>query len=479
VVLRARAGATLPDVSIATTLDARLQRFARSTLHDHLAELAERNVEDGAVVVLDNATGDVLAWVGSSGGLSAAADVDHVLAPRQAGSTLKPFLYELAIEKRWLTAASILDDSPVNLATAGGLYIPQNYDHGFKGPVSVRTALASSLNVPAVRTLVMVTPERFHQRLRALGISTLRESGDYYGYALALGSAEVTLADLSNAYRALANGGVAGPIAVTPRVSSRSRPVMDAGASAIVVDILSDRIARTTTFGMDSVLSTRSWSAVKTGTSKDMRDNWCIGFTDRYTVGVWVGNSSGAAMWDVSGTTGAAPVWQALVRYLAQRDAGLVQVGSARASMADDRAAVPGVVRRDIRFDGDLEAPRSEVFLAGTDSARILRSDALPLAPAGTHGNGAILQPVDGTIVAIDPDIPPQRQRLTFRAEASRLRTAQWRLDGRIVGRGPLFEWAVWPGQHRLELLDAARLPIDAVAFEVRGATVRGAVAKN
>ncbi|MEO8938694.1 MAG: penicillin-binding protein 1C [Burkholderiaceae bacterium] len=477
---RTKPGSARPDATIATTLDARLQRFARSTLHDHLAELAQRNVEDGAVVVIDNRSGDVLAWVGSSGGLSGAAEVDHVLAPRQAGSTLKPFLYELAIEKRWLTAASILDDSPVDLATAGGLYIPQNYDHDFKGPVSVRTALASSLNVPAVRTLVMVTPERFHQRLRALGISTLRESGDYYGYSLALGSAEVTLADLSNAYRALANGGVAGPIAVTPRaipVATASRPAMDAGASAIVADILSDGSARTTTFGMDSVLATRSWSAVKTGTSKDMRDNWCIGFTDRYTIGVWVGNSSGAAMWDVSGTTGAAPVWHALVHYLAQRDAGLVQVRYAKSSMAVDRAAVPGVLRRDIRFAGDLEAPRSELFLTGTDSARIVRSNALSLAPTGRRGNGAILHPTDGTIVAIDPDIPPQRQRLTFKAAARRARTAQWRLDGRIVGRGPVFEWALWPGRHRLELLDAERTAVDAVAFEVRGASVRSVTA--
>lgn len=467
--------AVRPAGPIATTLDARLQRFAHATLRTHLAELADRNVEDGAAIVLDNVTGEVLAWVGSSGDLSDAAEVDHVLAPRQAGSTLKPFLYELAIEKRWLTAASILDDSPVNLATAGGLYIPQNYDHDFKGPVSVRTALASSLNVPAVRTLVMVTPERFHQRLRALGLSTLRESGDYYGYALALGSAEVTLADLTNAYRALANRGAAGSIALTPGTSRRSeRPAMDGGASLIVADILADRTARTTTFGMDSVLSTRTPSAVKTGTSKDMRDNWCVGFTPRFTVGVWVGNASGASMWDVSGTTGAAPVWRALVDYLAKRD----DRGGRAALASDGELSARHVVRRTITFEGHLEAGRGELFLDGTDAARVARSAALSSAPTGSKSRGAIRQPVDGTIVAIDPDIPPQRQRMTFEA-ADRSGVGQWRLDGRVLGRGGRIEWPVWPGRHTLELLDARRTPIDRITFEVRGADVRPMVANR
>ena len=469
---------TAGGAPIATTLDAGLQRFARATLHTHLAELVSRNVEDGAAIVLDNATGEVLAWVGSSGALSEASEVDHVLAPRQAGSTLKPFLYELAIEKRWLTAASILDDTPVNLQTAGGLYIPQNYDHSFKGPVSVRTALASSLNVPAVRALVMVTPERFHQRLRSLGFTTLRESGDYYGYALALGSAEVTLAQLTNAYRALANRGSASALAFVPRprttTGSIAKPVMDVGAATIVADILADRNARATTFGMSSVLASRVWSAVKTGTSKDMRDNWCIGFTERYTVGVWVGNSSGAAMWDVSGTTGAAPVWQAIVGYLTTRDA---KAGSA---VSIERTSVSPrevhIVHLAIRFEGNLEAPRDELFLSGTESPTIARSTALPIASAGkrVRGSGAISLPVDGTIVAIDPDIPPQRQRMTFRvSNQPGMRRAKWKLDGRVIGRGSIIEWPLWPGKHTLELLGANDAPIDRVAFEVRGASAR------
>ena len=167
------------------------------------------------MVVLDNASGDVLAYVGGIGGNSTAAAVDGANAYRQAGSTLKPFLYAQAIEKGYLTAASILDDSPVQLDTASGLYVPQNYDKGFKGPVSVRSALAGSLNVPAVRTLLLVGVDAFRDRLWDTGYQGLVEDGDYYGYSLALGSAEVTLLEQADAYRSLANGGRWSPLRLT------------------------------------------------------------------------------------------------------------------------------------------------------------------------------------------------------------------------------------------------------------------------
>ncbi len=200
---------------ITSTLDAGLQRLALQTLQQHVKELSGQHVEDGAVVVLDNASGEVLAWVGSTGDLSDAAQVDMAASRRQPGSTPEAFLYAEAIAEKRLTAASLLHDSPAHLKTASGLYIPQNYDRQFKGWVSVRTALASSLNVPAVRAGAMVTPDTLARQLDALGLN-LREPGGYYGYSLALGSAEVTLADLTNAYRALANLGRVAPIAFTP-----------------------------------------------------------------------------------------------------------------------------------------------------------------------------------------------------------------------------------------------------------------------
>ena len=470
--------------SVRSTLDARIQRIAQESLARHLQALTKRNVQDGAVVVLDNASGDVLAWVGSSGALSGAAQVDHALALRQAGSTLKPFLYAQAIEERRLTAASLLDDTPVNLPTGGGLYVPQNYDRRYSGWVSTRTALGSSLNIPAVRTLVMVTPHRFHQRLRQLGLP-LPESGDYYGYSLALGSADVPLAALTNAYRALANGGRYGPLRMVPAQGARStaastdgvvngstpgRQVLDARATWIVADILADRHARTRTFGLDSPLTTRFWSAVKTGTSKDMRDNWALGWSQRYTVGVWIGNTSGASMWDVSGIDGAAPIWHEVMSAL-------------HAQVPSHAPAMPaGIVRTSIRFGaaapgaGPLEPVRDEVFLAGTAQFTILPGTP---APSTARAAPSILAPADGTIVALDPDIPPRHQRVWLRATAvgglstTQGRALRWAIAGRPVGRGAEVAWLPWPGRHEITLSDAQGRILARRQIEVRGATLR------
>jgi penicillin-binding protein 1C len=458
-----------PGQAVRSTLDAGVQRFANDALRRQLASLVERNIEDGAIVVLDNASGDVLAWIGSSGAFSNAAEVDGVLALRQAGSTLKPFLYELAIEKKWLTAASILNDAAINLPTAGGLYIPQNYDKQFKGLVSLRTALASSLNIPAVRTLVAVTPTTFFERLQGLGFQ-LRESGDYYGYSLALGSADVSLLALSNAYRALANQGRYSGVRTTladPAV--KMNQVMEPGAAFIIGDILSDRSARSLTFGLENALSTRIWTAVKTGTSKDMRDNWAVGYSDRYTVGVWVGNASGLPMWDVSGVTGAAPIWQEVMQYLHRR-------GQQRQQIPQQPAAV---VRQEIRYADKIEAPRQEYFLAGTEQSLITTAKSDDIAIA-------IRYPTPGMLVALDPDIPPQRQRIRFAADG--LSNGWWRLDGKMLAppagkngkkashqaAAPdpqlALDWMPWPGRHVLELLNHEMAVVDQVRFEVRGA---------
>ncbi|BEP44305.1 transglycosylase domain-containing protein [Variovorax sp. V15] len=457
------------ETGVRTTLRAPLQRFALDTLQRHLRELRERHVEDGALVVLDNATGEVLAWVGSSGPLSQAAEVDGVTALRQPGSTLKPLLYAQAIAEKRITAASLIEDSSAQISTASGLYIPQNYDRRFKGPVSARTALAASLNVPAVRTLVMVSPEAFARELRAAGLP-LRESGDYYGYSLALGSAEVSLLSLTNAYRMLANGGRYGTTTLAPRPAEKSKTApaspptpIDARAAFIVGDILSDPNARTRTFGLDSILSTRFWTAVKTGTSKDMRDNWAVGWSQRYTVGVWVGNASGESMWDVSGTSGAAPVWAEVMRFLHARE-------PSRAP-----SPPPGLVQMQVSFgpgaDGNpLEASRSEWFLQGTEQPLFALDTGMTTdasAPA------RITAPADGTIIALDPDIPPQRQRVRFDSEG---RGVQWRIDGKPLARGNTVQWFPWPGRHLIELVDAGGKVVDQRRLEVRGA---GVVAKN
>jgi penicillin-binding protein 1C len=476
---------------LTSTLRAPLQRFAVQTLDQQLRELRGGHAQDGAVLVLDNASGEVLAWVGSSGALSQAAEVDAVLAQRQPGSTLKPFLYAQAIAERRLTAASLIEDTPAQIPTTSGLYIPQNYDRQFKGWVSVRTALAASLNVPAVRALVMVSPDAFFRQLQAVGLP-LRESGGYFGYSLALGSSEVQLLHLTNAFRTLANGGHFSPVAPALLPAKAAKPpftrALDAGAAFIVGDILSDPNARARTFGTDSVLATRFWTAVKTGTSKDMRDNWAVGWSQRYTVGVWVGNASGAAMHDVSGSSGAAPVWAAVMAYLHANEPSRTP------------AAPRGLVALPVQFGAapgqatPLEAARSEWFVQGTQQTLFAiesRADsAYPISARGQKDHKLkvlkmaapvdvsavrISQPAHGAIVALDPDIPPAHQRVQLVASpvpaGARLR---WRLDGALLGDGAQRAWQPWPGRHTLQLTDGKGQLLDEIRLEVRGAGVRG-----
>lgn len=441
---------TRPGMRVTTTLDRRVQRIAVEALRRQLLGLGGGRARDGAVVVVDNASGDVLAYVGGVGGASTAASVDGAAAYRQAGSTLKPFLYAMAIERGYLTSASILDDSPVQLDTQTGLYAPQNYDRAFKGPVSVRTALAGSLNVPAVRTLVLTGADAFRDRLWDTGYRGLTEDGQYYGFSLALGSAEVTLLEQVAAYRSLARAGQWGPLRLTasdPRATPRA--VTTPQAAWIVGDILSDANARAVTFGPDSSLRLPFWAAVKTGTSKAMRDNWCIGYSDRFTVGVWVGNLEGDPMRAVSGTSGAAPVWHDVMLAL---HAGQPGRQPPRPS---------GIEERTIRFAGNLEQPRREYFLAGTGLSLVAMAPEQARRPR-------ILNPVAGSVYALDPDIPIDRQRLAVTVTGA-VPGFRLTLDGHDIGAADTAPMILPPpGRHRLRLVDPGGAVVDQLLFTVR-----------
>jgi len=436
--------------NVRCTLDARLQRFTTESLTRQLASLRSQNVRDGAVLVVENRTGEILAYVGNSGATASASFVDGITARRQAGSTLKPFLYGLAIEQRLLTAASLLDDSPLDVPTETGLYKPKNYDREFRGLVTVRKALSSSLNIPAVRTLKFVGADAFVRGLADFGFEELRE-GEDYGFSVALGSADVTLYELVNAYRALANGGKWTELTLVPRDKKpSSKRSLAKEAAFIVSDILSDRGARAATFGLENPLSTPYWSAVKTGTSKDMRDNWCVGYSKKFTVGVWVGNFSGQPMWNVSGISGAAPVWAEIMDELH------------RGALADASVPPPGVVARRISFPDGLEPERTEWFLAGTEPVLPLQEWAVDLSPR-------IAYPAPGTIVAIDPDIPEGRQVLFFEAQPAAVGLS-WVLNGKNIGPASVpAPWTPRPGKHALTLIDAKGTPLDTVGFSVRG----------
>ena len=433
--------------ALASTLDARVQRLAVAALRRQLAELRGRHVDDGAVVVLDNHSGEVLAWVGSAGIGASAPEVDAVLARRQPGSTIKPFVYALALQQRLITPATLLDDSPLQLDAGGAAYLPRNYDHAWRGPVPARQALAASLNVPAVRLAAMLGPDAVFGSLQAAGLR-LAESAGFHGHALALGSADVTLLDLSNAYRLLARQGLWSPVrfSTTPDATAApARRVFDEGVAFLVADMLADPAARAITFGLDSALVTRGWAAVKTGTSKDMRDNWCIGFSSRYTVGVWVGNAGGAPMQGVSGVSGAAPVWRELML-----------------ALHEGQPSAPP------QRPGGLVAAQGEWFLPGTAPRHASQTPNMPNASIAQLG---IRHPSDGSVIVLDPEIPPQAQRLRFEGAPG-----QWWLNGQPLGRGAGLSWLPRPGRHRLELRHAEG--VDRVEFEVRAALPRPRVAQ-
>jgi penicillin-binding protein 1C len=430
---------------VATSIDADVQRMARDALDRQLAALAGRNVRDGAALVVDNRTGRILAWVGAAGSLSRAGEVDGVTAPRQAGSTLKPHLYALAIERRLITAASLLNDAPVDLETATGLYVPQNYDRSFRGAVSVRSALGNSLNVPAVRTLLLTGLEPFRQRLFDLGYRGIKRPGDYYGYSLALGSAEVTLLEQAAAYRTLALGGRGGLLTLEPDETPAAHPVMDPGAAAIVTALIADHAARAASFGEESGLSLPFAAAVKTGTSKAMRDNWAVGFSQAYTVAVWVGNFEGDAMIGVSGTSGAAPAWTAIMLAL-------------HTALPPAFALPAQLERRPVRFEPAVEPARQELFLPGTWQPvfALARREEEPVR---------LTAPSDGTVLALDPDIPTSRQLLVIRAKGDRPGLFI-SVDGRRLPGLPA-RWALVPGRHEIALSDA-RTTYDRVRITVR-----------
>jgi penicillin-binding protein 1C len=439
-----------PGMRITTTIDAPVQVAAVTALKRQLQGLGPARARDGAVVVLENATGNVLAYVGGVGGGSTAAAVDGANAYRQAGSTLKPFLYAQVIEKGWMTAASILDDSPVQLDTASGLYVPQNYDRSFKGPVSVRSALAGSLNVPAVRTLLVDGVESFRNRLWDTGYKGLTEDGQYYGFSLALGSAEVTLLEQANAYRSLANGGRFAPVRLrSTDPAGQAREILSPQAAWIVADIMADPAARAAAFGVDSALRLPFWAAVKTGTSKAMRDNWCVGFTDRYTVAVWVGNLEGDSMKAVSGTSGAAPVWRDVMMALHRQSPG-------KAPIRPD-----GIEARHVSFANNVEPPRSDWFLTGTSQS------AQTFAPP-TSRRPRITNPVSGSVFALDPDIPLDRQRMGI-AVTGAVAGHRLVLDRTDLGDADARPQVLaGPGVHQLALLDPSGRVIDRIRFTVR-----------
>lgn len=311
-----------PEVALVqTTIDYPLQQKLQQLVRNQLTQLVKKNVTNASIVVIENRTGDIHALVGSANYFDSdhSGQVNGALALRQPGSSIKAFTYGLAIEAG-ISAAEVIPDIPTQIPDVQGDYVPENYDKRYHGPVRLRTALACSYNIPAVRVLQKLGIGRLYDRLQLVGISSLDQSPAFYGYGLTLGNADVRLLELTNAYASFANKGtwnpweliesartVDGADARAFLIRPQSRQVTDECTAFLITDILGDPVARRPSFG--HAFKFPFPCAVKTGTTKDYRDNWTLGYTSEWTVGVWAGNFDGQAMRGVSGVTGAGSIF--------------------------------------------------------------------------------------------------------------------------------------------------------------------------
>ncbi len=378
---------------VRTTIDRPLQRFVETQVRSVVGALAASEVRHAAAIVVENRTGRILAYAGSPDYFADAnaGRNDGVQALRQPGSTLKPFLYELALERRDVRPTTILADVPVAYALPGArLYRPSDYAERFAGPVRPRIALADSLNVPAVRVLEKVGVAPFLGRLRALGFTHLTKPADYYGLGLTLGGGEVSLYELARAYTELARAGAPTTLQATLDGSVRPDPPRGAAygdaAWAWVTNVLADPAARSAAFGIDSILSLPFPAAVKTGTSSDFRDTWTAGFTRDYTVAVWVGNFDGRPMRGISGVTGAAPLWNRIMLELYPRgEPGAFDPPSG--SRKTPICAVSGT--RPV-----TGCPVALEWLDAGDRDDLARTPAVPAPPGAAYDDWLVTQPM-------------------------------------------------------------------------------------
>ena len=491
---------------IETTLDAGLQTESERLVRLRLEALHDRKATDAALVAIEPGTGRIIAWVGSAtdGDPAHGGEIDMVRTPRQPGSALKPLLYAAAFERGYTPATPLLD-VPSTFATDEGPYTPANFDRSFHGVVPLRVALASSLNVPAVRTLDAIGLDAMLEISHRFGLTTLN-SVESYGLSLTLGSGEVRLVDLTNAFAAFgARGMLAEPFAIErvrdatgrivfARTPVAARRVLSAEHAYLVTDILSDPDARIPGFGGVTPFEVPFPAAVKTGTSTGFRDTWTVGFTPNIAIGVWVGNADGAPMLDLAGVEGAGPIWRdAMMAASLSRpmDPFVRPAGIVEATVCAPTGLLPGP---------DCASPTREIFAAGTvptereryyfrdpdgrisidppiearDWARAagltLRSDGA----SASRDSLRITAPVAGTTIYFAPEI--SSSQLLLRAVAARgIGQVTFAIDGRFIGEAPGTDpWVLWPlelGVHTLRasahLADGSITTVTS-AFEVK-----------
>ena len=438
--LRARAG------EIRTTLDLALNDFIEERVRFYLDRYAQARVTNAAVVAIDNAGGTVIGWVGS-GDFSDDArsgQIDGALIRRQSASTLKPFLYARALENGW-TPATLLPDSPIEFGSAGDeTYRPVNFDRRSHGVVRLRTALASSLNVPAVFTLSRVGVRAFAGDLRSLGFALPADTESRSGLGMAIGNAEVSLLDLVHAFTVFPRGGTFLPLAVTPAQSpgggSGGGPggqpaarIFDPATAWLICSILSDPSARATGFGTRTYFRTPFPSMFKSGTSSEFTNLWAVGATPRYTVGAWAGNFDGRTVINKTGsivpTQLVADVLNRLTTAPAdfQRPPGIVE---ARIDTLTGMRATPLCPStRSEYFRSEAQVPPPCTYHENPRGRETLLLESL----LGAGETLRILFPVDGQVFYLDTTVAESRQSIPLVAASRGGKEITLSIDGQQI----------------------------------------------
>lgn len=452
---------------VRTTLDLALQQTVEESLAKYAPTLREEGVHGGAVVVLDAKTSEVLALVGSPDFRAGTqgAQVNAAVAPRSAGSTLKPFAYAVAMDRGMLTPQRVLYDVPQSYSD----YDPANFDKTHCGVVTVRNALIRSLNLPAIEVEKRIGQALFHAKLRELGLHTLTEPAAHYGLGLVLGNAEVTLLDLTNAYACLARGGVYRPYRTLPSASAPGARLFSAEASWLITDILGgdERAMDSSGTVADIRIPRLAW---KTGTSSGFRDAWTIAYNPDLVIGVWLGNPDGRPSKSLVGRKAATPVVWDICRRLYPDGNG---PWFAKPDAIKDRevCAISGQTPspncpRKIHDYAIAEVSRyesCEVHLFGTEAVWPVRVQAfLRSRDAGSDANKSelvITSPADGSAYLLMPEEDQQQyQRIPFTAKSgSSAADLHWFVNDRYLGAAKSGGTVFWPlskGTHRVVCSD-------------------------
>lgn len=508
---------------VKTTLDLDLQEETERIVQNRLRKLKEKNVTSAAVVVLDAKKGDILAMIGTADYFDSEHDgaVNVTVSARQPGSAMKPFTYALAFTQGMTPATTVSDIETQFFTQDGNPYIPRNYDYGYHGLVRLREALANSYNIAAIKVLERIGVGKLLQFLRDAGISTLSEPAEHYGLALTLGDSEVKLLELARAYGVFARGGETLNLRALlyEPVSSGNR-LLDPKVSWLVSDILSSDEARAAEFGMAGPLSFDFPVAAKTGTTRNSRDNWTLGYTPDRIVGVWVGNADNSPMRGTSGITGAGPIFhdamiaatRDLTRSFFPRPTGIIDRVVCRISGKLPNGLCPATVLeyfisgtepededdifQEISIDirngmrsgttCDDKFVKKEIFAvfppdlkkwALENGWKTPPADFSPLCPRRAQVTGqqnkwmSIARPHPGASFKLDPLIPLINQKITLEATADdSIKEIEWRVNGQKIGisNPPYFRQTMnpKPGKYLIEAVsgdqkDSVRIVVE------------------